>query len=78
MDVHIAPAQEAQLAELAAKTGRNTDELVQEALERFIASSKSYDEWFIREVEKGLAAADRGEFVEHDKVGEFIQSRYRR
>lgn len=78
MDVHIAPAQEAQLAELATKTGRNTDELVQEALERFIASTKNYDEWFIREVEEGLAAADRGEFVEHDKVGELIESRHRR
>jgi|HubBroStandDraft_5_1064220.scaffolds.fasta_scaffold24514_4 predicted transcriptional regulator len=25
----------------------------------------NYDESFIREVEKGIAAADRGEFVDH-------------
>jgi predicted transcriptional regulator len=27
-----------------------------------------YDEWFLREVDKGWAAADRGEFVEHDDI----------
>jgi len=73
MDVHIAPAQEAQLAELAAKTGRNTDELVEEALERFLGSNKNYDEWFVREVEKGLAAADRGELLEDEEVRRRIE-----
>jgi predicted transcriptional regulator len=28
----------------------------------------SYEEWFLGEVEKGITAADRGEFVEHDDV----------
>jgi predicted transcriptional regulator len=28
-----------------------------------------YDEWFIREVEKGLAAADSGEFIDHEEIG---------
>jgi predicted transcriptional regulator len=36
----------------------------------------SYDEWFIREVEQGLAAADRGEFTDHDAVKKLIQQRY--
>ncbi len=27
------------------------------------------DEWFIREVEKGLAAADSDEFIDHADVG---------
>jgi predicted transcriptional regulator len=36
----------------------------------------NYDEWFSREVDKGLAAADRGEFVEHDDIGKMIDSRY--
>jgi hypothetical protein len=35
-----------------------------------------YDEWFIREVEKGLAAADRGEFIEHEEIGKLIDRRY--
>jgi hypothetical protein len=29
----------------------------------------NYDEWFIGEVEKEIAAADRGEFIEHGEVG---------
>jgi len=36
----------------------------------------NYDKWFLREVEKGLAAADRGEFIEHDRVGKMIEDRY--
>jgi len=27
-----------------------------------------YDEWFIRQVEEGLAQIDRGEVLEHDEV----------
>jgi len=78
MDVHIAPAQESKLTELIAKTGRPADEVVQEALELFFAHDKKYDEWFVREVERGLAEADRGEFVEHDDVGKWINRRYPR
>jgi predicted transcriptional regulator len=37
---------------------------VVEAVERMV----SYNEWFIREVEKGIGAADRGEFIEHSEV----------
>jgi predicted transcriptional regulator len=31
---------------------------------------------FVLEVDKGLAAADRGEFVEHDDIRKMIDSRY--
>jgi predicted transcriptional regulator len=45
---------------------------VQEAVERLV----SYDEWFVREVEKGLAAADSGDFLEHEEVGKLIDGRF--
>ncbi len=45
---------------------------MREAVERFV----NYDEWFISEVDKGLAAADRGEFVEHEEIGKLIDRRY--
>jgi hypothetical protein len=35
-----------------------------------------YDEWFSLQVDKGLAAADRGEFVEHGDMRKIIDSRY--
>ena len=72
MEVDFAPDLQAKLSRLAAEQGRDTQALVREAVERFV----SYDEWFVREVEKGLAAADRGEFIEHDQIGKLIDSRY--
>ncbi len=64
MEVNLTPDLQAKLSRLAAEHGRDTQALVQEAIERFV----DYDEWFLREVDKGLAAADRGEFVEHEEV----------
>jgi len=39
--------------------------IAQEAIERVV----DYDGWFIREVEKGLASADRGDLLTHEEVG---------
>jgi predicted transcriptional regulator len=72
MEVDLTPDLEAKLHRLAAEQGRDTRALVREAVERFV----NYDEWFVREVEKGLAAADRGELVDHEEIGELIDRRY--
>jgi len=71
MEVHFTPELQARIARLAEDQGRKTEALVLEAVERLV----DYDEWFAREVDKGLAAADRGEFVEHEDVGKLIASR---
>jgi predicted transcriptional regulator len=65
MEVHLNPDVQAKLTRLAAERGRDTEALAQEAIERFV----DYDDWFIREVEKGLASADRGELLTHKEVG---------
>jgi predicted transcriptional regulator len=70
MEVHLSPDVQARLARLAAERGSNTEMLAREAIERFV----DYDEWFIREVEKGLASADRGELVTHEQVGERLET----
>jgi predicted transcriptional regulator len=72
MEVHFTAELEDKLTRLAAEQGRNAQALVQEAVERFV----KFDEWFVREVEKGLEAADRGEFVEHGEIGKLIDTRY--
>jgi predicted transcriptional regulator len=59
MEVNLSPDLQAKLAQLASQQGRDSVALVVEAVQRMV----NYDEWFIREVEKGIAAADRGEFV---------------
>jgi predicted transcriptional regulator len=69
MEVHLNLDMQAKLARLAAEQGRNTEALVQEAIACFV----DYDEWFIREVEKGLASADRGELLTHEDVGAWLE-----
>jgi predicted transcriptional regulator len=73
MEVNLNPDLQARLTRLAADRGTDTGTIVQEAIERFV----EYDAWFLREVEKGVSAADRGEFIDHDDVGKLISSRYR-
>ena len=72
MEVQLTPDQQAKLSRIASAQGRATEALVQEAVEQLLG----YDEWFSREVDKGLAAADKGEFVEHDAVRRMIDNRY--
>ena len=64
MEIHLNPDLQAKLARLAAQQGRNTEALAQEAIERFV----DYDEWFIGEVEKGLAQIEQGEVLTHEEV----------
>ncbi|HEY7352632.1 MAG TPA: hypothetical protein VH596_07675 [Terriglobales bacterium] len=72
MEVPLTPDLESKLTRLAAQQGRASETLVVEAVERML----NYDEWFIGEVEKGLASADRGELVDHERVSELIQKRF--
>ena len=72
MEVELTPDLEAKLTRLAAEQGRDTRALVREAVERLV----NYDEWFVREVEKGLAAADRGELIDHEEIGKLIAEQY--
>ena len=69
MEIHLNPELQAKLNRVASESGRDTQSLVQEAVERFV----DYDEWFLREVEAGIAAADRGEFIEHEDIGKLIE-----
>ena len=72
MEVHLNSDLQAKLVQLAADQGRSTEALIGEAVERLL----NYDEWFVREVEKGLAAADHGELIGHDEVGRIVERRY--
>jgi len=65
MEVRLQPEKEAQLAEIAAQRGLEPDELAQQVLSRYLED----DTHFIEAVNRGLAAAERGDFVEHEEVG---------
>ncbi|HET7108749.1 MAG TPA: hypothetical protein VFI38_18185 [Candidatus Acidoferrum sp.] len=66
------PDLEEKLSRLASEKGRDRESLVVEAVERMV----DYDAWFVQEVEKGLASADRGEFIEHEEIRKLIDRRY--
>ena len=72
MEVQFTLGQQDKLSRMAAARGREPETLVKEAVERLL----DYEEWFLREVDTGLAAADLGEFVQHDDVRGIIESRY--
>ena len=72
MEVQFTPDQQDKLSRIAVAQGCATEALVKEAVERLL----SHDEWFLREVDKGIAAADRGEVVQHEDVRRMIESRY--
>jgi predicted transcriptional regulator len=69
MDIRLQPEKEAQLAQIAAQRGLKTDELAQEVLSRYLEDDKH----FVEAVNVGLAAAERGDFVEHEEVGKKVR-----
>ena len=69
MEVHLPDTQESQLNELAAKTGRGTDELVQEAVAKLL----SHNEWFKQQVQIGVDQIARGEFIEEEEMDARIE-----
>jgi predicted transcriptional regulator len=64
MEIELSPELQAKLERIASEQGRDTKSLVKEAVERLVG----YDEWFLRQVEIGLAQADRGELLEDNEV----------
>ena len=73
MEVRLKPDLQAKLSRLASQQGRDSESLVVEAVERLV----NYDDWFLQEVEKGLSAAERGEFVGQEEIRKLIDDRYR-
>lgn len=72
MEVPLTPDQQAKLSRMASAQGRAAETLVQEAVDHLL----NYNDWFLREVDNGLAAAHRGDFVEHDDIRKMIDRRY--
>ena len=64
MEVHFTPEQEEQLAQIASKTGTDTEQLVKDAALRLLEE----DARFRAAVREGIAEANRGEFIEEDEM----------
>jgi len=64
MEVQLPESQEAQLNELAARTGRGTDALVQEAVAQLLVRNGR----FSQQVQVGIDQIKRGEFIEEEEM----------
>ena len=66
MELHLSQESEGKLVAAADRRGVSVEVLAREALERAV----DYDDWFLREVETGLAQIDAGQTLTHDAVGD--------
>jgi predicted transcriptional regulator len=73
MEVNFTPEQQSRLHEVAARTCKNPQQLVQEGIDRML----DYDERFLAAVEEGRKSARRGDLLEHDEVVERIERMFR-
>jgi len=62
--VHFTAEQQAQLAEIATKAGTIPERLVTNVVTRYLDEEAR----FLAAVKKGIAAAERGEFIEEDEM----------
>jgi predicted transcriptional regulator len=64
MEVHFTPEQTAQLSQIAAHEGINTEELVKDAALQLLEA----DLRFRVAVQKGIEQADRGELIDEEEM----------
>ena len=71
MELHLSPELEAKLAAAASRRGVSAEALAQETLERAL----DYDDWFVREVEVGLAQVGAGRTIDDEAAGERVANK---
>jgi predicted transcriptional regulator len=64
MEVRFSPEQQAQLAEIATKAGTDPERVVANLVARYLDEEAR----FLAAVENGIAAAERGEFIEEEEM----------
>ena len=73
MEVHFTPEQEAQLSQIATRTGTDVECLVKDAALRVLEE----DARFRAAVREGIAQADRGEFIEEEEMDALLEQMLR-
>ncbi len=63
MEVHFSAEQQDRLAEIATKSGTEPALLVANVVDRFLKEAQ-----FLTAAERGIAAAERGEFIEEGEM----------
>ena len=74
MEVRLTPEQEARLTQMATKAGTDPERLVKDVFLRYLDDEAH----FLAAVEKGLSAAQRGEFIEEDEMDARLERMFQR
>jgi predicted transcriptional regulator len=64
MEVHFSPDIETRLQQVALANGKDAEQLVKDTVVRMLENQAR----FVAGVEEGIAAADRGELIDHEDV----------
>jgi len=73
MEVHFTPEQQAQLAQIANQAGTAPERLVTNVVARYLSEEAR----FLAAVEKGIAAAERDEFIEEEEMDARLEAMFR-
>ena len=73
MEVQFTPEQQAQLAQIASRAGTAPERLVTNVVARYLDEEVR----FLAAVEKGLAAADRDEFIEEEEMNARLEAMFK-
>jgi predicted transcriptional regulator len=73
MNVHFTPEQEERLSQIATKAGTAPERLVTNVVARYLDEEAR----FLAAVEKGIAAAERGEFIEEEEMDARLEAMFK-
>ena len=73
MEVQFTPEQQAQLAQIASRAGTAPEHLVTNVVARYLDEEAR----FLAAVEKGLTAADHGEFIEEEEMDARLEAMFK-
>ncbi len=73
MEVNLTPEQQARLAQIATRAGIIPERLVTDVVARYLDEEAR----FLAAVEKGIAAAARGEFIEEDEMDARLEAMFK-
>jgi len=74
MEVHFSPDIETRLQQVALANGKDAEQLVKDTVVRMLENQAR----FVAGVEKGIAAADRGELIDHQDVVKRVNRLFKR
>ena len=71
--MRFSPEQQAQLAEIATKAGTDPERVVANLVARYLDEEAR----FLAAVENGIAAAERGEFIEEEEMDARLEAMFK-